>query len=440
MSESTMEQTKSENQESENQELDENYETESDEFEQDELESDVSQPFLSRLNVALLSALVLQFIIGVVVFWPSGSATASGEPLLGELESAGIIAVTITDPNEDEIRLERTGDGWIIAGTDGFPVTASKIEDLLTKLVGIVSDRLVTQTAASHKHLQVASDDFTKRVTLSTDSGGETLYIGSSAGAGATHIRVDGQNEAYLTGDVNAFDYNTRSVSWVETLYSEVERDQVTTITLENANGTFSFEREIPTEEGSTPGAWMMVDLAEGEELNESAVTSLLGQLASIRLATPLGKTAQESYGMAEPQATARILLQGPEGESAVELHLGSQEAESNNYYFKSSLSEHYVEISSFTGDQMLEKSRTDFLVEQEEPEATDSGVDSGAGLEENTDDTTNAAQEGDSESDSSETEESTSDQEGNTLSEESQVEGEDTTDAGENSESQANE
>lgn len=369
----TIEQTKSEDQESENQELDDNYETEQDELEQDEIESDVSQPFLSKLNVALLSVLVLQFIIGVVVFWSSGSATASGEPLLGELEVANVISVTITDPSDDEIRLERNGDGWTIAGTDGFPITASKIEDLLIELTSATSDRLVTQTAASHKRLQVAPDDFAKRVTLSTDSGGETIYIGSSAGAGATHIRVDGQNEAYLAGDVNAFEYNTRAASWVETLYSEVERDQVAAITLENANGTFSFEREISTEEDSTPGAWIMVDLAEGEELNESAVTSLLGQIASVRLAAPLGKTAQDTYGVAEPQATTRISLQGPEGESIVKLLVGAQDQESNNYYFKSSLSEHYVEISSFTGNQLLDKSRADFLVEQEEFETTDS-------------------------------------------------------------------
>ena len=104
----------------------------------------------------------------------------------------------------------------------------------------------------------------------------------------------------FLTGEVTPFEANAQATSWVDTLYFTVPQTVTTRITLANANGTFEFE-QVDEE------TWQMADLAEDETLNQTSVKTLLNQVTSIRLNTPLGKTAEESYGLDDPQATVTI-------------------------------------------------------------------------------------------------------------------------------------
>ncbi|MCB0212802.1 MAG: DUF4340 domain-containing protein [Anaerolineae bacterium] len=305
----------------------------------------------NRLQQILLITLVVQIALAVWLFWPKPAASQTSGPLLGDIATDSVTALTISD-SDNTLTLAKKDDGWVLPDAGDFPVTAEQVTTLLDNIEKVQTNRLVTQTDTSHRRLQVAPDDFNRRLELTLSDGTtHDLYVGSSAGAGATHVRADSQPEVYLTGDINAFDINPQASSWIDTLYFTVPQTTTTQLTLENGNGTFEFVKDGEN--------WTMSDLAEDETFNQNAFTTMLNQLISVRMTEPIGTEAQADFGLDKPQATVTL---GTTAETYT-LMVGAKNPEdSDDYVFKASNSPYYVRISSFTGDNLINKTRADFL------------------------------------------------------------------------------
>ncbi len=160
--------------------------------------------------------------------------------------------------------------------------------------------------------------------------------------------------------------------------YYKVPIEQIHEVTLENANGTFTF---IPN--GTIPNGadWTLADAAEGEPIAPANISTLIDRLATLNLHTVLGKSESPDYGLATPLATLTVstVVTGTGTTSdtvAAETKtttfvVGAKDDETNTYYFKSSDSEFYVRLAAFTGDEFVNKQRNDFMVQAES--ATDS-------------------------------------------------------------------
>jgi hypothetical protein len=305
---------------------------------------------MKRHNQILAGILVVQIILSVFVFWPRSAATGASEPLFLELEASDIVALTITDD-------------WVLPDADDYPAQADKITPLLDKIVGLTTGRLVTRTDASHKRLQVSPDDFACRIDFETADGTKrTLYLGSSPSYGATHFRVEGQSETYLTSELSIWEAKAEAASWVDTAYLSVPQDGITKLTLESANGTFTF---IKNDEGK----WTMDGLAADETLDEAKVTSLIGQAASVNMIEPLGKEERAAYGMDEPNAVVTVET----GDKTITLRVGAKEPDANRYIVISSESPYYVRVYEYSVRDFVEKTRDDFL--QSPPTPTPEGT-----------------------------------------------------------------
>ena len=324
---------------------------------------------LSRLNQILLIVFVAQLALIAYLFWPS-STTASGELLLADLTADNISALTIADGNAEPIQFERSEDGgWTVSGTGGFPANADKVNEILEKLLTVKASRLVAQTAASHKRLQVDEDEFNRRLSLVTSSGEVEIYLGTSAGSGANHVRVEGQDATYLTGEIMAWELAMQPSGWIDTRYFDVPVEDIERVLLENESGEITF---IKNEEGG----WTIEDLGDDEEVNSADIASYVSSLTPINMIEPLGKQVQSEYGLEAPSATIVLSVTNEANEAATHtLTLGAKQEEDGNYPIKSSDSEFYVMISAFTGDELAGKSRDDFLLLPEEgvPEASTS-------------------------------------------------------------------
>jgi hypothetical protein len=321
---------------------------------------------MSRLNQILSVILVVQIaLVGLVFFWPQPAAEAGGGPLISDFSASDVTGLTVNDNEDNRITLAKNGSEWVLPEADDFPADSEKITPILEKIAGIDTNRLVTETEASHKRLQVASDDFNRRVELTMAGGAQhELYVGSSAGAGATHVRIDDQTNVYLTAELSAFDVNAQAASWIDTLYFTVPQTATVALTLENANGTFEFEKENDT--------WTLKDLAEGETLNESNVTQLVNSASSVRMTEPIGKEEETSFGLDQPQAILTLTT----ADETYTLQVGAQDETDNSYVLKASNSPYYVRVAQFTGDSFVNKTRDDFLQQPptEEPAPTDTG------------------------------------------------------------------
>lgn len=312
---------------------------------------------MKRHNQILIGLLVLQIALGVFVFWPKSTGAVESEPLFSELEVSDIFALTIADAEGNSVRLEKVDGAWVMPEADNYPAQADKIMPFLEKLIGLTTDRLVTRTDASHARLQVAADDFVRRVEIvTTDGEKHTLYLGSAPRYGALHFRLKGQDAAYLTNDLTTWEANAEASAWVDAAYVSFPHADVYRMRLENANGSFEFEK-------GRDGTWTMADLADDESLNQAQVTALLRRAASVNLTRPLGKEEQPDYGLDEPNAVAALETMT----DTVTLYVGAKVAEGGSYVVKSSQLPYYVEVSEPAVKALVENTRDSFLQQQEE-------------------------------------------------------------------------
>jgi len=307
---------------------------------------------MRRHNQILALVLVVQIALSVVVFWPRSAATSEGEPLFPDLESDAIAALTITDDQGSSIRLRKSSGEWTAPDADDYPAQGSKIEPVLEEIIGLDTGRLVTRTDSSHKRLQVAEEDFVRRVVLETKDGTRhTLYLGSSPSYGATHFRLEGQSEVYLTDDLTAAKVGANAAAWIDTAYFSIEQEKLTQVTLENENGAFVFTK-------SADNGWTMDGLEEGEEVNSNKISTVINKVSSIAMIRPLGAEEKESYGTDVPTATVTLEA----GDQTVTLRVGSQDPDDNSYVIKTSESPYYVRVSKYVVQELVESGREDFI------------------------------------------------------------------------------
>jgi hypothetical protein len=321
-------------------------------------------PAISRTNVMLLVVLLLQLALSAYLFWPSSGLSTSGEVLLPGVTAASVTALTITDDSDRSVKFVKEGDVWTLADSDGYPANSEKITQTLDKLVAIATDRLVTQTSSSHGRLQVADNDYLRKVDITTSSGVQTLYLGSSAGASSTHVRAATEEATYLTNQVATWELDTLQTTWIDVSYYEVPKEQITEVTLENANGTLTF---VPNGE-----EWTLSDATPDEPVASANINTLIDRIVSLNLHTVLGKSDSPDYGLDAPLATLTVTSsETTTGTTTAEtktttLLVGAKDDETNTYYLKSSDSEFYVRLAAFTGDEFVNKQRSDFMVQPE--------------------------------------------------------------------------
>ena len=312
---------------------------------------------MSRGNQVLTVLLIVQIVVGAVIFWPRTPAAVAGELLFPGLETEQVTQVSIADPEQGELRLAKEGDGWVLPGAGGYPGKSGAVDALLEKLVALTGDRVITQTKASHKRLEVADDAYVRLVVLTLSDGTlRTLYVGSSPSYGVLHVRLKGQDEVYLVSGLSSSDVGAKASDWVDTAYVSLNQDQVYAVSVVNTNGRFIFTKNAEAN-------WTMAGLEEGETLQASAVSSLLSRVSSLRMLRPLGTEKLQSYGMSTPQATITLQLRDAEGQAQQHtIVVGSQDPEDNSYVCKYSGSDYYVRVAEYTVQEWVSKTREELL------------------------------------------------------------------------------
>ena len=320
---------------------------------------------MNRTNRILAVVLAVQIVLVAVVFWPKPASVAGGESLLAGLEAEQVTQLTISDATGKQIQLAKEAGDWVLPEADDYPCQEKKVPQFLEKIVALKTNRLVTQTPASHKRLKVADDDFERLIELElADGTTQRLYLGSSPRYGTTHVRAEGQNEVYLAS-LSASEAGVNASNWVDTLYFSVPQDQIVALTLENENGRFEFEKD-------EAGTWTMKDLAADETFNENNVKSLATRVSSLRMLRPLGKTELDEYGLQEPSAVVTVETRDEEGNTkSYTIRVGAKDDKDNTYVVSSSESPYYVRVSNYTVKNFVERTRDDFLEQPPTPTPT---------------------------------------------------------------------
>lgn len=308
---------------------------------------------LSRFQWILAGVLVVQIVLAIVLNLPQ-STRAESRPLVEDFDPFVIVDILIEDQSGQELHMTQVEGQWELPEAGNYPVNGAKVFEVLGKIQNIKTDRLVTQTAASHKQLQVTENDFQGRVTLTNTNGkSQIVYIGSSAGSGATHVRLDGMNQVYLTSELTSWEVTPTVSTWIDTTYVTLDEDQLQTLRVENANGTISFKKD-------ESGAWTLDDLAEAETFDSTALQTTLNRFITLRMIEPLGRTAEASWGLDQPLATAVF---GLSDGTTVNIEIGTA-LDDGNYVAKAATSPYYVSIATVTADSLINMDRASLLVQ----------------------------------------------------------------------------
>jgi hypothetical protein len=308
---------------------------------------------MTRLQQILVVVLIVQIALAAFVLWPQSAGQAANEPLLPNFAAVDVISMIIENADGNRIVLAKDGEQWVLPEADDYPANGDKILPVLEKLEGIKTNRLVTETENSHQRLKVAADDHNRRLEVTLRDGTRhEVFIGNSAGAAATHIRAGDHPQVYLTGEVQPFELDTRAANWIDPVYYTIPQTASVALTLENENGTFAFERDGET--------WTMVGLKEGEEFAENNLTTVLNQVSTLQMSKPAGKEEQPGYGLDNPQAVVTITTDDGRQHT---LLIGAQNETGQDFLVKSSDSDYYVWIAQFTANDLIGKTRDDFLL-----------------------------------------------------------------------------
>ncbi len=341
---------------------------------------------MNRLNKILAFILALQLVLlAARALWPESESRALGEALLANFDTAAVTQLRITDAGGKQLVLKKDGDNWVLPDYGNYPVMPTRVSLLLDKIKGLRTDRLITRSTTSHRRLRVSNDEFERLIEIESGDSTHKLYLGKSGGGSTLHVRLDDQPQVYLVSGLAISDAGVAVSGWIDTLYFSVPSDQVISLRLQNANGTFEF-----TKSGDT---WSMAGLAEGETLNQQALTTLLNQVTSLRMSTPIGKEEQADFGLDAPQATITLRVLEPEEtpeptpdiaqsplatatpdpqatptatptpryvEKEYTILIGA--ARDDGVVAKSPMSDYYVLLTEATAERFTQKTREDFI------------------------------------------------------------------------------
>lgn len=255
---------------------------------------------LSRSNLTLIALLVVQLILlAISVVTSAGTEARPVEPIVAGISAADIEIMSFTDDLDNEVKLARREEGWVLPDADDFPVDGAKVEEVLDKIGRLDTRRLVATNRANFARLEVGDVDFRRRISLESADGKSELYLGGSGGADTVYVRRADEDNVYLGVGLNSWELSTQVSNWVDTSYVFLPQEDVLEISVSNAAGSFRFVR---AGDGLT-----YADLAEGEEFNDTKLPIILRNAASIRMLAPLGLEAQEEYGLEEAQVTVEV-------------------------------------------------------------------------------------------------------------------------------------
>lgn len=319
---------------------------------------------MNKTQKILSGLLIFQLLLVALVIFIKQPKASIDEPLLANLAIEKISSLKITDNENNQVTLEIVNGNWVIGNSGNFPVLSESVPEFVESLKNIRTDRLVTNTNASHQRLEVEEDNFQRKVEVASSDGNFTLLIGSSPAQSNVHVRLANQDTVYLTNAISTTKASAIVSNWIDTSLIQIPGETVKRIEVSTSNGTLQFEI-------GTDGQWKCLQLSNEETLDSSKWTTYLTAFTNLRMVSPVSDTVEESYGLSSP--LAKVIIEYTEnGETKTgELVIGKQDESDMNYYAKWSLAPYVVKIASFNAERMININKNEIISSPATPTAT---------------------------------------------------------------------
>jgi len=263
---------------------------------------------MSRINKILIGALVAQIALIVVVRMGSGrSHIAPLTSLIDGFSAGDVSSVSISGSGKDakSVTLTRKADGWVLSSHFDYPADGDKVDQLLDKIAGARARTPVTRSAARHRQLKVAADEFDRKIELGGT--GTTVFLGAPVGARKTAVRLDGHDEVMAVGGLSPSSARVDPAGWIDTQYFHVDEAQISRVSIVGEHGEVALVRDGEDFHPSAQGQPIVAP--KGKQLDMATVKAWVRQAATIRAREP----ADPAKAPSKPAVTVTIEMKAPE-------------------------------------------------------------------------------------------------------------------------------
>jgi hypothetical protein len=283
---------------------------------------------LTRFHKILIAALAVQLVLVVFVMTRSDDSVALKEhPILPGFDAAKVTRLQVFSGQAAKpIDLVKRDAGWVLASAFDYPVEQAKVTDVLSPLAKLAAAAPIATQASRHKQLHVADTDFERKLVITRDGKDVTLYIGGSAGARRTAVRIGNDDQVFGVTGISAATAGTEPRQWVDASYVKIAPADIARVVVQRDATTVELARPAapppaPAAAGAGSGSappppaapaaehWNAqvrgapIAFAAGESLDDAAIDRLVGQVAAVELSAP----ADPKRDAAKPTATITI-------------------------------------------------------------------------------------------------------------------------------------
>lgn len=321
---------------------------------------------ITRGNLILVALLVLQgAILGLQAINrenPAEKARSQGL-LLEDFDVDAVQKVRIEGGGEDtaNLTLEKTESGWRVPAASNYPADSSKVTQTLRDIAGLEIADVVSTTDHHHRDLKVEDANFEKRVVLEGSEGETALLFGTPGRAGSVHVRKGTESTVFAVRDFSSWRLSSEADTWVDRTYFTFNKDQVSQVTLQNAEGRLELQKGAD--------GWLLQTETESRAVETGDVDAFLNRVQSIQL-TKVGERIEDPT-QALPGAVATLTVKLGDGTQQT-LEVAPVAGEKGQFDLQRSGSAFRVRATQFAVQAALETKADGFPAKAAPPEEAD--------------------------------------------------------------------
>lgn len=279
----------------------------------------------------LVIAVIVLAVIAGVLYWPRKAPAPAATPSLVKIDNSKVQQITITQPGQPTVAVERSGDGWKMTEPYAYAADGAAVTSLLDSLGNITG----AQTIGPATNLAAFGLDKPSTIEVTLASGspldfqfGATTPTGDNAylrlGSGPVEMADGAIRESVMK---NAFALQDKTI-----LYFPEEK--VTAIDVTQGSKKIHLEKN--------GGAW-----PKDQQDNAQALLDALSGAQMSTMVDPAGKLTPKMH-LAPPDVTLKLTWTGGNGT----LDIGAKQDDTDDYA-RSSASPAIFTIGSYLTDDM---------------------------------------------------------------------------------------
>ena len=306
------------------------------------------------MNQKLLSFLAVAVVLLGLLSWATSkrrySTVAGGgfEDLMAEpIEEGAVqtIRAWLGSAPDSTVELERSGDGWVVSSSWGWPAKADLVESLLGDVSGLKGEK---RSSAAEVLADYQIDDEKGVHVVGSGTGGSELFhlvVGKTATRGGSFVRRHESNDVFLAAASLRSSFGVwgddpkppEPKRWLELRVHQAERQDVERVVLRSAGREIALEKSFEVASTDTTGVaapdrsqWTWKDDAHGP-IDKGKADGILGTICNLYASDVVPPSDEpDGYGLADPARSVDIFFQDG---SSVTMAFGNSAEEDKKTY-----------------------------------------------------------------------------------------------------------